>query len=95
MQMIGAGREAFHQKVQEPRETDAHGTAEPTECDALAQQLFDPPALLGRNTPVIALPMRGTSNRTCHHSIRWNVCRTARLLRIASKVCTALYPFTI
>jgi hypothetical protein len=52
MQVIGTGREAFHEKVQEPRKTDAHGTADPTEGDALAQQLFDPPALLGRNAPV-------------------------------------------
>ena len=52
MQVIGTGRKAFHHKVQEPRETDAHGTADPTEGDALAQQLFDLPALLGRNAPV-------------------------------------------
>ena len=52
MQVIGAGRKAFHHKVQEPRETDAHGTADPTERDALAQQLCDPPALLVRNAPV-------------------------------------------
>ena len=57
MQMIGAGREAFHQKVQEPRETDAHGTAEPTECDALPQQVFHPRAPLIRNEVVVG---RGT-----------------------------------
>jgi len=38
--------------VQEPGETDAHGTTDPAERDALAQQLFDPQALLMRNTPV-------------------------------------------
>jgi hypothetical protein len=38
--------------VQEPRETDTDGTADPAERDALVQQLFDPQALLGRNSPV-------------------------------------------
>ena len=52
MQVIGTGHEAFHEKVQEPRETDAHGTADTAERDALTQQLFDPPALLGRNAPI-------------------------------------------
>jgi len=52
MEVIGTGCKAFHQKVQEPRETDTHGTADPTQGDALAQQLFDPLALLGCNTPV-------------------------------------------
>ena len=52
MKVIGAGRKAFYHKVQEPRETDAHGTADPPEGDTLAQQLFDPQALLGRNAPV-------------------------------------------
>jgi len=52
MEVIGAGRKAFHHKVQEPGETDAHGTADPAERDALAQQLFDPQALLVRNAPV-------------------------------------------
>ncbi len=31
MKVIGAGRKAFYHKVQEPRETDAYGTADPTE----------------------------------------------------------------
>ena len=52
MQVVGTGREAFHEKVQKPCETHAHGTADATEGDAFAQQLFDPPALLGRNAPV-------------------------------------------
>ena len=38
--------------MQEPGETDADGTADPTEGDAFAQQLFDAPTLLRRNTPV-------------------------------------------
>jgi hypothetical protein len=37
MQVIGTGREVFHHEVQEPRETDANGTADPTERDALGQ----------------------------------------------------------
>ena len=52
MQVIGTSRETFHQKVQQPGETHADGPADPTEGDALAQQLFDPPALLVRNAPV-------------------------------------------
>ena len=52
MEVIGAGRKAFDHKVQEPRETDAHSTADPPEGDTLTQQLFDPQALLGRNAPV-------------------------------------------
>jgi hypothetical protein len=52
MEVIGAGRKAFHRKVQEPCETDAHGTAAPAEREALAQQLCDPQALLVGNAPV-------------------------------------------
>ena len=52
MEILGTGRKAFHHKVQEPGETDAHGTADPAERDALAQQLFDPQALLMGNAPV-------------------------------------------
>jgi len=52
MEVIGAGGKAFHQKMQEPGETDAHGTTDPAEREALAQQLFDPQALLRRNAPV-------------------------------------------
>ena len=49
MQVLRTGRKAFHQKVQEPGETDAHSPAEPPEGDALAQQLFDLSALLVGN----------------------------------------------
>jgi hypothetical protein len=52
MQVIGTRRETFHQKVQQPGETHPNGTADPTEGDALAQQLLDPQALLGRNASV-------------------------------------------
>ena len=52
MQVIGTSRETFHQKVQQPGETHPNGTADPTEGDALAQQLLDPQALLGRNASV-------------------------------------------
>jgi hypothetical protein len=31
MEVIGTGRKAFHQKVQQPRETHTDGTADPTE----------------------------------------------------------------
>lgn len=52
MHVIGACRNTCDEKVQEPRETDAHGTADPTEGDALAPQWFDPQALRGCTTPV-------------------------------------------
>ena len=39
--MIGAGGKAFHHKVQQPRQADAHGTADPAQGDALAQQVFN------------------------------------------------------
>jgi len=52
MEVIRTGRKAFHHTVQEPRETDAHRTTDTTQCDALAQQLCDPPALRGRNAAV-------------------------------------------
>jgi hypothetical protein len=52
MQVIRARRKAFDHKVQEPRETDAHGTADPTEGDTLAQQVFDLHALLMGNALV-------------------------------------------
>jgi hypothetical protein len=52
MQMLGTSRKAFDHKMQEPRETDTHGTADPPERETLTQQLFDPSALLGRNAPV-------------------------------------------
>jgi hypothetical protein len=37
VEVVGTGRKALHDKVQEPCQTDAHGTADPTERDALAQ----------------------------------------------------------
>ena len=63
MQVIGARRKAFDHKVQEPRQTDADGTADAPEGDALAQQLFDLHALLGRNTPVQAIPCELAATR--------------------------------
>lgn len=52
MQVIGARRKAFHHKVQEPRETDTHGPADPPEGETLPQQLGDPLALRLGNSPV-------------------------------------------
>jgi len=43
--------------VQEPRETDAYGTADPAQRDALPQQVFDPRAPLIRHEAVVG---RGT-----------------------------------
>ena len=57
MEVFGTGRKAFHHKVQEPRETDTHGTADPAQRDALPQQVFYPRAPLIRNEAVIG---RGT-----------------------------------
>ena len=55
--MIGARRKALDHKVQEPRETDTDGTADPAERDALPQQVFYPRAPLIRNEAVVG---RGT-----------------------------------
>ena len=52
MQVIRTGRKAFNHTVQKPRQTDAHGTADPAKRETLAQQLCDPLTLRGRNTPV-------------------------------------------
>ena len=41
MEVIGTGGKAFHYKVQQPRQTDAHDTTEPTQRDALTQQAFN------------------------------------------------------
>jgi hypothetical protein len=57
MQVLGAGRKAFYHKVQEPRETDPHGTADPAQRDALPQQVFYPRTPLIRNKAVVG---RGT-----------------------------------
>jgi len=55
MEVIGARRKALDHKVQEPRKTHPHGTADPTQGHALAQQLFDLHPLLGCNTAVHSL----------------------------------------
>src|SRR6266403_1759368 len=47
--VFGTRRKAFHHKVQQPRETDAHGPTDPAQGDALAQQVFNQRALLIRN----------------------------------------------
>jgi hypothetical protein len=52
VQVIRTSRKALHHKVQEPREADAHGTADPTERDALTQQMFHHGAPLLRNAAV-------------------------------------------
>ncbi|MDP9145257.1 MAG: hypothetical protein M3N43_11270 [Actinomycetota bacterium] len=48
----GTRPQALHDKVQEPCQTDAHGTADPTEGDALAQQVFNQGTLLVCNDTV-------------------------------------------
>src|SRR4029453_19139748 len=53
MQVIGTRRKAFHQKVQQPRESDTYHTTDPAERDALAQQVFNQRALLVRNDVVV------------------------------------------
>ena len=57
MEVFRTGRKALHHKVQEPRETDTHGTADPAQRDALPQQVFHPRAPLIRNEVVVG---RGT-----------------------------------
>jgi hypothetical protein len=57
MEVIGARGKAFHHTVQEPRETDAHGPTDPTQRDALPQQVFHPRTPLIRNEAVVS---RGT-----------------------------------
>jgi len=57
VQGIRTNRKALHHKVQEPREADAHGTADPTQRDALTQQMFHRGAPLIRNAAVFG---RGT-----------------------------------
>jgi hypothetical protein len=52
MEVIRAGSKAFHHKVQQPRETDAHGAADFAERDALTQQVFHEGAPLVRNATV-------------------------------------------
>ena len=52
MSMIGAGGKAVHHKVEQPRQADAHRTANPTEGDTLAQQIFNILTACGRNEAV-------------------------------------------
>jgi hypothetical protein len=54
MEVIGAGGKAFYHKVQQPRQTDTHGTADAAERDALTQQVFNHGALLIRNEAVFS-----------------------------------------
>jgi hypothetical protein len=54
MEVIGADSKAFHHTVQEPRQTDAHDTADPTQRDALAQRVFNHGALLVPDATVFA-----------------------------------------
>ena len=53
MKVLKTDRKAFHHTVQEPRETDTHGTADPAQRDALLQQVFYPSAPLIRNEAVV------------------------------------------
>jgi hypothetical protein len=52
MEVIGARRTTLDHTVQEPRETASHGTAAPTECNALAQELGNLHTLRVGHTPV-------------------------------------------
>jgi hypothetical protein len=46
MQVIGPSCNAFHHKMQEPRETHADSTADPAERETLTQERWDLPPLL-------------------------------------------------
>jgi hypothetical protein len=52
VQVIRTGRNALHPKAQQPGEADAHGTADPTQRDALTQQVFHHSAPLIRTEAV-------------------------------------------
>ena len=52
MEVIGTGGKAFHHKVQQPGQTDTHGSADPAERNALTQQVFNDGAPLLRNAAV-------------------------------------------
>jgi hypothetical protein len=52
MSIIGTGGKALHHKMQEPGEADAHHTADPTQRDALTQQVFHRGAPLIRNEAI-------------------------------------------
>ena len=50
--MIGAACKAFHHEVQQLRQADAHRAANPTQGNALAQQVFNLHTSFGRNEQV-------------------------------------------
>jgi hypothetical protein len=50
--MIGAGCEAFHHEVQQPREADAPCAANPAQGEALAPQVGNLRTALGSNEAV-------------------------------------------
>ena len=50
--MSGAAGKAFHHEVQQPRQADAHRTANPAQGEALAQQVFNLRTALGRKEAV-------------------------------------------
>ena len=52
MHVIRTGGKAFHHKVQQPRQTDAHRPADTAERDTLTQQMCNQGALLVRNDAV-------------------------------------------
>jgi hypothetical protein len=52
MQVIGTGGKAFHDKAQQPRQTHAHCTTDPTQRDTLTQQVFNQGTLLVCNDAV-------------------------------------------
>ena len=57
MEVIGARGKALDHKVQEPRETDAHGPPDPAQRDTFPQQVLHSGAPLIRNEAVVG---RGT-----------------------------------
>jgi hypothetical protein len=50
--MIGTGGKTFHHEVQQPRQADAHRTANPAQGEALAQEVGNLRTSLGRNEQV-------------------------------------------
>ena len=50
--MIGAAGKACHHAVQQPRQADTHGAANPAQGEALAQQLGNLRTALGSNEVV-------------------------------------------
>ncbi len=53
--MIGTGRKACHHKVQQPAETDFHGTTDASQSDALAKQIFNQGPPLVRHEVVLGV----------------------------------------